>query len=419
MTTRSMTCLMLLVCTYVTSAAAEKAGDLFMLSIGVEPDKLAKGKLDLYSRDAVHVRKAFVNAEPGFETVKSRLLNGPNATPTNVLDGLSWIGREMTPQDTAVIFFSTHGDLEEGTKFYFTLAPEADGKKTSWLYATRFNDALKALKGKVIVLADTCHAEGIISERKTHDASIIAASTLVESSSGQYGDAQSPHGFFVIALCEGLQGLADSDGNRIVTLAELGSYIALRSHALNSKQTAVVRLQPLHEEMALSRVDGRSNDVLRVAATKPRNPFGCVDVIQSGRRSVERLVRQTRHERTDQDPNALEWNSKLVRGDATGIDGEWEGRWRGGDETEWSEGTVWIKTVNNRIYLIHKEMQTDYLMELERIDGDRIAGHYMNLSAHEDGGAWVGFIASPQRIDGFWSNGRWDFRRRIRNGDPE
>jgi hypothetical protein len=86
------------------------SGDLYILSVGVEPRLTAKGKRDPYAGDAWFVRQALAQAEPLYATTHTRVLAGARATRKEVLEALAWLGKSVGERDVAVLFFSTHGD---------------------------------------------------------------------------------------------------------------------------------------------------------------------------------------------------------------------------------------------------------------------------------------------------------------------
>lgn len=96
---------------------------------------------------------------------------------------ISEISKVVKPEDTTIIFFSTHGNLNNNGEFYFSMAPEASSKNT-WgnMKGKEFNQALTNLKGRILVLLDTCEAEGIINERLAENISYMVASKTSESS---------------------------------------------------------------------------------------------------------------------------------------------------------------------------------------------------------------------------------------------
>src|SRR4051794_18774886 len=109
--------------------------DLFILSIGVEPTLTANGERDWYAQDAEYVRQALVRAEPLYDTVHSRVLNGDRATRARVLQALDWLARSVNRTDVVVFFLSGHGDVDPDQGYQIHLAASAtqgEGKDVLW-----------------------------------------------------------------------------------------------------------------------------------------------------------------------------------------------------------------------------------------------------------------------------------------------
>jgi serine/threonine protein kinase len=114
---------------------------------------------------------------------------------------------------------------------------------------------------------------------------------------------------------------------------------------------------------------------------------------------------------TNRDDNAQVWNRPWVQGPPDTLAGDWEYRWKGGVNDPWVSGFAEVKLVGDRIFFLCREGTGKYLMECRRGPDDRIVGRYMNLGAPKDNGPFVGRCITPERIDGYWPSGRWDFRR--------
>jgi len=388
------------------------AGDLRVLSIGVEPDLLARGKFDLYAQDAVFVARAFEKNLALNQVAKIEVLKGVNAMRTKILKRIAEIAKELGPDDMTIIFFSSHGDLNKNGSFYFSMAPENTQNTWGRMTGKDFNAALKALKGTVLVLLDTCEAEGIIKERVSDNISYIMASKINESSYGQEDNKAIPHGYFVISLCEALSGLADENNDNKVSVSELYNYISKRSCALEPSQTACAHLQSSHEKLVLSSIGRNARPKFILDEIKSRNPFGCKDVIDPRHRSVKEFLKGIKFTVNQKDENAKEWNEKTLKMSPS-ITGEWESRWKskGGD---WSMGNAWIKVVGRRTYILFKGMDFNYIFELRTVGKNKFSGRYLNLNDESDCGPWAGVLVSDDRIDGFWKAGRWDFRRKTK-----
>jgi hypothetical protein len=402
---------------------AEDAGDrrqggrLNILAVGVEPALSRQKKPDPYGRDAEFVRKALVSAESLYESVHSRLLTGPRATRAAVQDGLAWLAREADASAVSVLFFSVHGGHDE--KGYSISLALDEGAASDVLLGTELSGALAKIHGRVIVLVDACESGALAAPElaSVHSATVIAACRAEQSSWGQEERSDRPHGFFVIALCEALSGLADTDQDGVVTLSELESYIGTRSGALTRQQTPVIRARPDCESVALSRVDGGSTPQQLWTGPLPRNPFGETDVVEPDGDDVKAFAKKMTLAGDDKDPNAESWCKQEVDGRVDSLDGEWESRWRGKKADEpWHTGSARIRCVAGRVHVLARHDGVAYLLELHRDDKGGLAGRYVNVESVSDSTPWAGKVVNPERIDGCWAGGRWDLRRKLKQG---
>ena len=85
----------------------------------------------------------------------------------------------------------------------------------------------------------------------------------------------------------------------------------------------------------------------------------------------------------------------------------------GDTPANWKQGRGEAKIVGNRLYLL---FDWDFgkrrgLIDARREGSRRLVGKYINLGNPEITVPWVGLAVSDQRIDGYFSLGRIDFRR--------
>ncbi len=398
----------------VLGAAPERRGDLYVLSVGVEghyPDTAT----DVNGQDAVHVRQALVAGESLYRQVHSRALVGTGATREAVFDGLAWLAREVRKDDVAFVFIACHGDVEkEG--YLMSLAKSADPKATlHGISGRELNAAVAKVKGQPIVLLDSCRSGALIATAGTgHPAAMIVSCEANGYSVGQSDWPDRPSGFFVIAFCEALGGLADADQDRIVTLKEVADYLPARAQAFFQGQRALVVRQPAAEAIPLARVSRALPPQQMLTAPRWLNPFGWPDVPGADGAEVHKFAEQCRLEGSAKDPNAALWPREAVAV-TEGIDGVWFSRWSKRDApTRWASGTAQVKSVGNRVYILYQQDDgVIHVVETVRVGSDRLVGRYINPGARHDTTPWVGRIIDQERIDGEWGEGRWDLRRRF------
>ena len=401
---------------------------LYVLSVGVEPSLSAQGQRDWYARDAHYMAQALTSAAPNYETVHSRILAGNRATRDRVLDALKWVAAKVGKEDVAIVFFSAHGELDSSTRFHIQLAHSPNSKlQKQVLRGAELRDALGKVNGRVIVLIDTCHAGALPAGGKsTPSVSYLVACGARELSYGQWDDPERAHGYFVLAVSEGLRGAADTNGDGAVSFRELASFVPARATELCPRQHAVSAFDSRRQPISLSAVDPAFR-MVRIAATgksqpKPnarpnpgprRNPFGKADVANPQGEDVLEFAASVRLKGDQRDANARAWNTSTLKGARDKLDGMWESRWNLRESPSlWQSGRAEVKTVGDGVFILYQEGGSTYLIEARKT-GDRLVGRYINASVSSDTSPWVGRIVSPDRIDGQWSGGRWDLRRRI------
>jgi hypothetical protein len=134
-----------------------------------------------------------------------------------------------------------------------------------------------------------------------------------------------------------------------------------------------------------------------------RNPFGVQDVTGPDDREVQEFAAQAPSEPMADDPNAAAWSN-----------GEWSSRWNGGAAgARWQQGRAQIELHAERFYaLFDWDGGTQRgLIEARPQGRGRLVGRYVNLGNPSITRPWIGLIVGEERIDGYWTQGRLDFRR--------
>lgn len=404
-------------------ASAERPlGDLYLLAVGVDPDALEQGGRDWYARDARFVREALAGAEPLYRNTHSRLLLGADATRARLLESLEWLEANVRDEDVAILFFSVHADRGEREKelwLYLAETPETP-EAPSALAGDALNAGLARLRGRVVLLLDTCHAGAlaILPSFRTHRATLIAACAANAESAGQILRRDQPHGYFVIALREALTGQAPLPDADPVRLQHLIEYLPARANALNPEQQALVFNADATATLPLARL--ATGEVPAPCWAEPLNPFDCPDVPDPDGEDVHAFAAQVRLKGDGRDANAKPWSKIAADASATCIEGTWSGRWRRTSERTWHQGDATIGVQGERVYIrfAPDEQETEdeeypegYLIDARRVGDDLLVGRYLNLDRPDDSTPWVGRIVQAGRIDGIWADGRWDFRR--------
>lgn len=418
---------------------------LYILSVGVEPQRSFHGLNDPYAHDANHMATALLAARPLFGDVKTTVINGKSATPDNVKRALQDLAKAAKgPKDVAFVHFSTHGGWDSRGGFSFSLVGTEAGVRNVW---QEFGDdevlrTLSRVQCPVFLTLDTCSAGGLIPRGNiaTPRISYLVACGRDESSVGEGMGVRKPHGVFVTAFCEALRGSADANRDGIVTWGEVIKYVPDRANSFAPAQHAEIRTAAGAEGIALAKLDSAPAAEARPApaatasasaspapAAKPaplfdetvaRNPFGLPDVNKPFVIRFKEFWQTTPVSGDGQDENAAAWGAVSLP-QAADITGRWSARWKN-DNGEWMTGEAIIKVKDERTFIIYRDARARYLFELRtqkpaatQQPGHRLIGRYVNLVDEEDNGPWVGRVMGNDRIDGKWQGGRWDLRRTI------
>lgn len=240
---------------YQASQPAD-APRLFVLAAGVSAYP-GRARLHYAASDAEDIARVF-QQETGtaFQKAEVKLLTDYQATHANILRGLDWLGKQMTPRDVAVIFLSGHGTRDPRGEFYFVPIDANPGDIAgSCISGAELKKRLEAMPGRLIAMFDACHsgatAEGLVGgtgmaddlvrDLVTEDYGVIVmCSSLGREFSIESSEVK--HGFFTLAVVEGLSGQADFNSDRIVHFSELDAYAGPRvrqlSHGIQNPITA-------------------------------------------------------------------------------------------------------------------------------------------------------------------------------------
>ena len=221
-------------------------GTLHVLAVGINRYADANIPALRYAvPDAEAIANVFKTQGGGrpYAGVRVKLLTDNEATVSNLKFAVRELKDTATENDVAVIFLSGHGVRDRDGNFYFA-AHDVDRKNLA-LTALDWRDftaALREVRAKrVLVLADTCHAGGIVGDEAANVEALAAkinkeAHRLVFVSCGgreaAIGREDWGHGAFTKALLEALAGGADADQNGSLTFRELRDYVPDRVTAL-------------------------------------------------------------------------------------------------------------------------------------------------------------------------------------------
>lgn len=222
---------------------------LYVLAIGISKAYPEKLRLNYAHKDATILTETLKKVSKNiFADVKTKLITEKQATRRGILQGLSWLRKEMTQRDVGIFFFAGHGDKDTDDSLYF-LPSDVDSEDllTTGLSAETIRRTLSATPGRLIALLDACHSGGFEEKAKRRGGTVtddfvrdlIADETgliVMCSSMGKEFSTENNehrHGTFTVALLEGIQGNADSNKDGVIYLHELNSYVIDRVKKLS------------------------------------------------------------------------------------------------------------------------------------------------------------------------------------------
>ena len=216
---------------------------LYVLAVGVSAYQDTTLKLRYAAKDAADFAAVMANQKGGlYRDVESKVLTDASANKDNILDGLEWLQRQTTSKDIAALFLSGHG-MNDSSGVYYFLPSDADTDKIkrTCLMFEDIKNTVRAMSGKIIVFADTCHSGNIMGGRKgvadvnafvNELSSAENGAVVFCSSSGRQISLERPeweNGAFTKALVEGISGQAAYGKDRDkITVNMLDLYLSER-----------------------------------------------------------------------------------------------------------------------------------------------------------------------------------------------
>ncbi len=206
----------------------------YVVIVGVADYK--NSKMDLrYSDDDAYRFYAYMKSTKGGSVPDNNIaiLVDEAATKKNILNTMNKIYARASSSDMLVFYFSGHGGEGvfcpyETNSTYNSLLTHSDVKKVFKKYPTKYK----------IVFGDACHSGSIYDGTPTnnHSSGNTTNTNVVIMMSSKYNQTsqenpQIRQGAFSYYLLRGLQGKADRNKDKLITLEELFPYI--KANVLN------------------------------------------------------------------------------------------------------------------------------------------------------------------------------------------
>lgn len=222
-----------LVLALLTHTAATHAQNTYAVVVGVSDYEIMDyktGDLNYADSDAEQF-VAFLQSPAGGRVPTQNIIKLTNqrATQANIKDGMQ-IFEQATPQDRIVFYFSGHG-LQQA----FVPYDVRQNNYASLLTHSEVKAAFKISAAQTkLVIADACMS-GSMRSRQAPTLKATAFGDLnvamILSSRSTQTSAETTNvrgGIFTFYLLAGLQGSADTNSDRAVTIKELYKYVARR-----------------------------------------------------------------------------------------------------------------------------------------------------------------------------------------------
>lgn len=223
--------------------------------------------LNFAAKDAIDLGRFFMSQKSKrYRDVEARVM--PNATRSEVLQGLEWLERGSDDGDVNLLFLSGHGMTDDRQNFYYLASDsDPDDARATGVSRSEIVRTIRNRRGTMIVMLDTCH-----SGASSGDGTEIMSRVDMNSVANQLGDKslgvflyasalgrQSSYerkdwgnGAFTKAMIEGLSGGADRDKIGYVETDELAVYVRRRVMQMTNSRQEPVRMKPdAHPEMRI------------------------------------------------------------------------------------------------------------------------------------------------------------------------
>jgi len=217
---------------------------LWVLAIGVSRYQDASIGLEFAEADARAIAQALEaqGRGPIYADSKALVLLDAQVTRESILGGIQRFLGQATADDVAVIFMAGHGvrDRATGSYYFLPYSASADNLVTDGLRMSDFDEMVRILRrtvGRVVLMLDTCHAgalqlssrapfaaDDLATQLALSDGLFLLAATKPDEESNE--EPALGHGAFTYAVLQGLRGAADGDGDGLLSITDLFSYVA-------------------------------------------------------------------------------------------------------------------------------------------------------------------------------------------------
>jgi WD40 repeat protein len=242
------------------SSGFEIQPKLYILAIGVSAYRSKDiPKLAFAAKDARDFAQALQRQQGKlYKTVEAKIVTDEHATKDEIMDGLEWLGKQVTQHDVGMLFLSGHGTNDSSLGFvYLPVDADLDKLKRTAVTMADISTTIRSMAGKAVAFLDTCHSgnilgagqkglndmSGVINELASAENGLVVFSS---STGRQFSleNASWNNGAFTKALVEGIDGKADEQHSGRVTYKMLDLYVSERVKALTQGNQSPVTQAP-------------------------------------------------------------------------------------------------------------------------------------------------------------------------------
>jgi WD40 repeat protein len=243
--------------TVIYKGATEDKPKLYLITIGINKYKNPKYNLNYAEADADGVDKA-IKANSGllFKEIVPYVIRNDKALKSNMMAALEDVKKKSLQQDVLIVYYAGHGVMTEGTNSEFYIAPydvtqlygKDDQLKEKGVSASQLKQYAQEINAqKQVFILDACQSAGALETVAVRGAAEEKAIAQLARSTGTFwitatGSNQFAtefeklgHGIFTYSLLEGLNGAADVNNDKKLTVRELSTFIENKVPELSEK----------------------------------------------------------------------------------------------------------------------------------------------------------------------------------------
>lgn len=235
--------------TITYKGANEEKPTLYLITIGINKYKNSKYNLNYAQADADAVEKSMKQSSSTiFKAIIPYNIRNDKAVKSNIITALEDVRKKSLEQDMVVFYYAGHGVMSgegaDAKEFYIVptdvtqLYGRDDMLKNKAIAASSLKEYAQSINAqKQIFILDACQSAGAlesVTERGVAEEKAIAQlarSTgtfwITSTGSNQFASEfeKLGHGIFTYSLIEGLDGKADANNDKKLTIRELSTYI--------------------------------------------------------------------------------------------------------------------------------------------------------------------------------------------------